>query len=185
MNTELEKPENKSDDRSAVGRRRWRRRIVLLLVIVGASAGLACWQGCPNAVGPVEAPETQPADAEDARQREMVLGAWTDDYKGKRTMILKADGTGTMHVELSGFNAILGSKMRFDMVWSVKDGRLKKRTIGGEPSGRVNLILKAMGDRVDEPIIELNDQRLWLQDADGETIYYWRRVSKPASDAGK
>jgi len=185
MNTKLEKSENKSNDRSAAGRGRWRRRIVLVLVILGASAGVACWQGCPNAVDPVAVPETQPADAEDARQREMVLGTWADEYKGKRTMILKADGTGTMHVELSGFNAILGSKMRFDMVWSVKDGRLKKRTIGGEPSTRVNMILKAMGDRVDEPILELTDQRMLLQDADGETKYDWRRVLRPGGDAGE
>ena len=149
--------------------------MVLLLAVLGAFAGLACWRGCPNDPPANVAPTTKPADDEDARLRELVLGTWGDEYKGKRTMTLLADGTGTMHVELSGFNAILGSKMRFDMVWSVEGGRLKKRTIGGEPEGRVNMILKMMGDRVDEPILELTEDRLLLLDADGKTKYDWRR----------
>ena len=61
------------------------------------------------------------------------------------------------------------------MVWSLQDGRLMKRTIGGKPETRVNMILRVMGDRVDEPILELTGQRLLLLDKDGETKYDWRR----------
>ena len=86
------------------------------------------------------------------------------------------DGTGTMLVELSGLNAIFASKLKFNMVWSVENGRLKKRTIDGEPAGRVRMILSTMGDRVDEPILELSETRLLLLDADGETKYDWQRV---------
>jgi hypothetical protein len=32
------------------------------------------------------------------------------------------------------------------------------------------------GDRVDEPILEVNGKRLLLLDADGKTRYDWRRV---------
>jgi hypothetical protein len=39
----------------------------------------------------------------------------------------------------------------------------------------VNMILKMMGDRVDEPILELTRDRLLLLDKDGETRYDWRR----------
>jgi hypothetical protein len=35
-----------------------------------------------------------------------------------------------------------------------------------------------MGDRVDEPILELSGQRLLLLDADGKTRYDWRRVDE-------
>ncbi len=107
----------------------------------------------------------------------MVLGTWQDEYKGKRTMTIREDGTATMVVELEGITAALyASRLRFEMVWSIEAGRLKKRTVGGEPAGKVRLILKTMGDRVDEPILELTDQRLLLLDADGETQYDWRRV---------
>ena len=38
------------------------------------------------------------------------------------------------------------------------------------------MILKTMGDRVDEPILELTEKRLLLLDVDGRTRYDWRRV---------
>ena len=107
----------------------------------------------------------------------MVVGTWQDDYQGKRTMALRKDGTATMIVELSGLKAAMfASRLRFDMVWSVENGRLEKRTTGGEPEGKVQFILKTMGDRVDEPILELTEGRLILLDADGKTKYDWRRA---------
>ena len=48
--------------------------------------------------------ESAPLDPDD-RLRRMVTGTWTDNYQGKRTMTLKADGTGDMVVELSGLKA--------------------------------------------------------------------------------
>lgn len=114
---------------------------------------------------------------QDERLRRMVVGTWEDDYQGKRTMTLKQDGTGTMIVELDGVKAALfASRLTFNMKWSVEKGRLKKRTINGTPTARVQMILKMMGDRVDEPILELTDRRLLLLDKDRKTKYDWRRV---------
>jgi hypothetical protein len=129
----------------------------------------------PAKAAPESIPAPKPA-TRDERYRELVQGTWEDDYQGKRTMILKEDGTGTMIVELSGVKAALfASRLQFDMVWSLDSGRLRKRTIGGQPETRVNMILKMMGDRVDEPILELTRDRLLLLDKDGETRYDWRR----------
>ena len=125
----------------------------------------------------VQPKDTQKTAAKDAQQRRLVVGKWEDDYQGRRTMTLKEDGTGTMIVDLKGVKAALfASRLTFNMKWSVENGRLKKRTIGGTPSGRVQMILKMMGDRVDEPILELTDKRLLLLDKDGKTKYDWRRV---------
>ncbi len=166
------------------------RRLVLLLIIVAAAA-LATWWYWPlepppdnwpapvpaSTSGPTSEPASAPALTGDARLRHLVLGTWGDEYQGKRTMTLRPDGTGTMVVELEGIKAMMyASRLRFDMVWAVENGRLKKRTVGGEPAGRVRLILKMMGDRVDEPILELTEERLLLLDADGKTKYDWRRV---------
>ena len=166
-------PSDKSSSRTTA-RRPWRKRIVLILVVVGMAGALAGWWFYPAAPPPQELPA--PAPEGDARLRKLVVGTWVDEYKGKRTMTVHQDGTATMVVELEGSNALLGSRLRFEMEWSIEAGRLKKRTVGGEPSGRVNLILKAMGDRVDEPILELTEQRLLLLDVDGRTRYDWRRV---------
>ena len=121
--------------------------------------------------------DTQKASEQDQRYRRLAIGTWEDDYQGKRTMTLKKDGTGTMIVDLAGVKAALfASRLTFNMKWSVEKGRLKKRTTGGTPTARVQMILKMMGDRVDEPILELTDKRLLLLDKDGKTKYDWRRV---------
>jgi hypothetical protein len=113
----------------------------------------------------------------DAEYRKLIVGTWGDDYQGRRTMTLRPDGTGIMVVELSGLKArVYASRLEFDMKWSIENGRLKKQTIGGRPSGKVNLILKMMGDRVDEPILELSKDRLLLLDANGKTKYDWGRL---------
>jgi len=143
-------------------------RILLMLAAWGLAAGLAHGQDGPQ------------AEAQDEQFRHLVIGTWQDEYQGKRTMTLAEDGTGTMVVELDGLKAkLFAPRLEFDMVWSVSKGRLKKRTLKGEPAIAVQLILKTLGDRVDEPILELTQDRLQLLDKDGKTKYDWRRVRDP------
>jgi hypothetical protein len=126
--------------------------------------------------------ELRAADAaSDSEQRRLVVGTWEDEYEGHRIMTVRPDGTATMIVQLHGWKAALyASELRFEMIWSIDRGRLKKQTTGGEPAGRVKAILKMMGDRVDEQILELTADRLWLLDQNGKRKYDWRRV-KPKS----
>lgn len=124
-------------------------------------------------------PETQ--RTRDERLRQQVVGVWQDDYQGRRTKTLNEDGTGTMVVELDGMRArLFARRLTFEMVWSVENGRLKKRTVRGQPVVQVQMILRSMGDRVDERILELTEGRLLLLDQDGKTRYDWRR--KPEED---
>jgi hypothetical protein len=119
-------------------------------------------------------------DVQDQQSRRLVVGTWQDEYQGRRTMTLQEDGTGRMVAELDGLKAkLFAPRLEFEMVWAVEKGRLKKRTLQGEPAVTVQLILKAMGDRVDEPILELTQDRLLLLDKDGKTKYDWRRVRRP------
>lgn len=129
--------------------------------------------------------DSNDSDPSDDELRKQVIGTWQDNYKGKRVLTVREDGTATMVVEPSGFGALFAAKMTFEMNWSIEDGRLKKKTTGGKPETKVNLILKTMGDRVDEPILELTDERLLLLDKDGETKYDWKRVKEPESDQNK
>jgi hypothetical protein len=133
----------------------------------------------------VKKPADKASSAErDEQSRRLIVGVWQDNYQGKRTMTLKDDGTGTMVVELSGLQATLfASRLEFDLAWSVDNGRFKERTTGGKPYLRVQAILKTMGDRVDQPILELTDDRLLLLDKDGKTKYDWRRVRERRSSA--
>jgi hypothetical protein len=122
----------------------------------------------------VFAAESLPADS-DLRQR--VLGIWEDDYQGHRTMSVRPDGTATMVVVLHGWKAKLyAARLRFEMTWLIENGRLKKHTTSGEPSAKVKAILAMMGDKVDEKILELSNNRLLLLDQNGQRKYDWRRV---------
>lgn len=156
----------------------FRRHLNTLAVILGMMVATPVFAADTNPQTGVAQPKNErETTTKDAQQRRLVVGTWEDDYQGKRTMTLKEDGTGTMIVDLKGVKAALfASRLTFNMKWSVEKGRLKKRTIGGTPSGRVQMILKMMGDRVDEPILELTDKQLLLLDKDGKTKYDWRRV---------
>ena len=127
-------------------------------------------------------PAEKPTAPTDEDYRKLVIGTWQDEYKGKRVMTVHEDGTAVMVVEPSGVGALFAAKMMFNMTWSIEDGRLKKKTTGGEPATKVNLILKTMGDSVDEPILELTDERLLLLDGDGKNKYDWRRVKNSDDD---
>ena len=122
-------------------------------------------------------PPAKSSHAAGADLRSGLVGIWQDDYQGKRTMTLNADGTASMVVELSGVKAALfASRLSFDMEWSVEGRTLKKRTTGGEPEAAVKAILATMGDRVEERVLELTPERLLLLDPDGKTKYDWRSV---------
>ena len=92
-------------------------------------------------------------------------------------MTLRQDGSGTMIVELTGSRAALSApKLKFNLKWSVAAGHFKEQTVGGEPGMQVKMIMATMGDHIDQPILELTDDRLVMLDGDGRTKYDWKRV---------
>lgn len=154
------------------------RKAGIVFVVLLFAVSIAYWRLTES---PPERPIEQPTDAklddEADRMRKMTAGIWQDEYQGKRTMTLKPDGAGIMVVELTGFQAtLMGPKLRFDMTWRIDDKKLIKRTIGGEPASKVNLILNTMGDTAEDTILELTPDRMLLLDKNGKTRYDWKRV---------
>jgi len=164
------------------------RKAWLPLIFVLLSGGIAYRMltkhpvqndGLADATPPESARAFANPETEEEQNRCMLPGVWQDEYQGKRTMTLNKDGTGTMFVELSGVQAILfASTLRFDMTWSLDGNKLTKKTVGGEPVEKVNLILKMMGDTAEDTLLEITDDRLLLLDKDGTTKYDWRRVAE-------
>lgn len=112
----------------------------------------------------------------DERFRRLLLGDWEDDYRGKRYLTLRDDGTATMLVEPAGIGKTLfAPQLTFNIDWKVEAGRLHMKTLGGEPKGKVQFVLKMYGDHAVQPIQDLTDERLQLLDEDGVTKYNWRR----------
>ena len=112
-----------------------------------------------------------------AETRKRMLGTWEDDYKGHRTLTLDADGTGTMVVELDGLSATLfAKKLTFREEWTVADGKVTMKATGGEPVGKVQLVLSLHGDSSTQKIIEVTSERMILIEEPSETRFEWRRV---------
>jgi len=113
----------------------------------------------------------------DQRLRRAAVGTWQDFYHGKRTMTLGVDGKATMRVELTGIKARLFTpRLDLDIVWSVEDGRMHRRTIGGRPADKVEFVNKRAGVVVAERILELSADKMVLLDQNGSQKYTWRRV---------
>jgi hypothetical protein len=128
-----------------------------------------------NVAGP-ESPQP-PSETPDERATRQILGVWSDNYQGKRTMTLQPDGVGSIVVELEGMTAnLFAAQLTFEIRWKVENGRLHKKVLGGEPKARVNMVLSTLGDETDEEILELTPDRLLLLDKDGKTQYDWRRL---------
>jgi len=174
-------------------RRIMRKQVVWgFLTLVLLSGGMAYWRltAEPPALMddtavvaiPATSPKSDPKkESEEEKERRKLLGVWHDDSQDNRkmTMTLIKDGTGTMLVELSGWQAALyASKLRFDMKWSLNGKKLFMKTMGGEPADKVNLVLNMAGNTGEDTILELTDDRLLLLNKDGKTKYNWRRAKK-------
>jgi len=127
----------------------------------------------PNAPGQAAAAKADP----DERLRRLAVGTWRDFYQGKRTLTLRGDGTATMVVELSGFKARLFTpRLELDIAWSIEDGKMHRRTVGGRPASKVAFVNKRAGVAVAEQILDLSEERMILLDQNGSRKYSWRRV---------
>ncbi len=119
------------------------------------------------------ASQTQSADD---RIRQAILGKWEDEYRGKRHLTVREDGTGTMVVEPDGIGKrLFAAQLTFDLEWTVADGCATMKMIRGEPKSKVQLILKLYGQEAEYKILELTGERMLLLDPDGKTRYDWHR----------
>ena len=113
----------------------------------------------------------------DENYQRLAVGTWQDFYHGKRTLTLRPDGTATMVVEFSGLKARLFTRrLQLQIVWSIKDGKMHRRTVGGTPADKVEFVNRRAGVQVAEPVVELSDGRMVLLDQNGSQQYRWRRV---------
>lgn len=130
----------------------------------------------PRLVDRSDEPSQQPIEiSEELVDR--VIGEWEDDYRGKRRLIVRKDGTATMIVRPEGIGKkLFAEKLEFQIEWTHEDDRIVMITTGGEPKAKTNLVLRLYGDRAEYTILNVDDKQLLLLDADGETKFDWRRV---------
>jgi hypothetical protein len=134
----------------------------------------------------VPAPSSQESAAQEVRvgsvsrdenYQRLAVGTWQDFYHGKRTLTLRPDGTATMVVEFTGLKARLFTRrLTLQIVWSIQDGKMHRRTVGGTPADKVEFVNRRAGVQVAEPIVELTQEEMVLLDQNGSQQYRWHRV---------
>jgi hypothetical protein len=152
--------------------------ILLMCALVAVKVGFSQTRGIVTlAVGDPSSQTTNAEPSEDQRLRRLAIGTWKDFHHGKRTLTLNEDGTATMVLKLTGMKALMFTpRLQLDIVWSIKDGKMHRRTVGGKPASKVAFVNKQAGVSVAEPIRDLTDKRMILVDKNGSQEYTWRRV---------
>jgi hypothetical protein len=118
----------------------------------------------------------------DAKIRAVIAGEWEDEYQGKRHLTVSGDGTGKMVVDLEGIaKKVFAARLSFDIEWTLADGTITMKTLGGEPKSKTNMVLKLYGNEAQYKILELTADRMLLLDGDGKTQYDWHRPGTSAS----
>jgi hypothetical protein len=132
-----------------------------------------------SALVPAGSNDERDSQSADQRFERAIVGKWEDDYRGKRHLTVNDDGTGKMVVEPDGLGrALFADRLSFDIEWSISEGRVTMRMLGGEPESKVNLILKLHGREAEYKILNLDDGQMLLLDSDGKTQYDWRRPAE-------
>ena len=121
-------------------------------------------------------PKSSELSQDELRQQAM-QGVWEDNYKGRRILTLKDDGTGVMIVEPEGLAAFTyAPKLTFQERWSVGDGTVRMDATGGQPAFAVQMILKLYGSSATFRIEDVTGGRMVLIDLADGTRFEWRRV---------
>lgn len=124
----------------------------------------------------VAADESTKSDT-DEKLREQIVGTWRDHYQGTRTMVVHADGTCRMKIELTGWRATMFvATSYYNIEWKIEDGLFTTTRIDGEPADKVKWVIRVYGAKSAERIEELTKDRLVTVDVKSGDQFNWERI---------
>jgi hypothetical protein len=96
----------------------------------------------------------------------LLVGRWQDSFFGKRTLVLNADGTAEMRLDLDFAGSLLyGKQVDFDMKWSLDQGTVTINILNGKPERAAKSLMDTWGkqhiyllDLVESDRIEMRDK---------------------------
>lgn len=145
---------------------------------------------------PDEKPDTDTGDATDtasekpsteykaARFTKLLIGSWTREAYGTRTLTINEDATAKFVIKPSSFYAfVFGPEIIAEIEWELQGEYLDYGITGGTPADKLQLAKDSWGDHWHEKITRLDGENLILLGEDGQK-YHWTRVKTPASDEG-
>lgn len=121
--------------------------------------------------------EESAALSEAESQRAKLVGTWQDNYRAKRTLTLRPDGTATMHCELQGLHRLFAHELWFEHAWTLEGDQLELHVVGGEPKAKIDFVVKLKGERMRQTVLAVTSDRLHVYDETEATEFHWRRTS--------
>ena len=113
----------------------------------------------------------------DDELRRRIQGIWRLEDHGERIVENRPDGTATMIVRLNFAGALFyGSRLDFELTWSVVDGVLTHSIVSGTPKANVDKLVRDWGSSMSSRILGLDDRMLHLEETNAsKDRYRWYR----------
>ena len=108
-----------------------------------------------------------------------LIGQWEQTKStSKQILTIEENGKATMVVEPQGlWTAVLGERVTIDIEWSLNQGKLTLRTVGGSPENKVDYIKQLWGSEFVREIHTIEEKMFTLRDDSGEVNQKWIRTS--------
>lgn len=112
-----------------------------------------------------EVPEPEATLSADEQIEQAFLGTWQLEDHGLRTIVVKPDGSASMHIELDFFASLIyGEEMTMELTWFVRDGVLTYSVVSGQPVESVDRVVNDFGRERSYRVLELGVDLIQLQD---------------------
>lgn len=108
-----------------------------------------------------------------------LVGRWEQTKSTSRQILtIEENGKATMIVEPQGlWTAVLGDRVTINIEWSLNQGKLTLRTVGGSPESKVDYINQLWGEEFVREIHSIENKMFTLRDDSGEVNQKWIRTS--------
>lgn len=121
---------------------------------------------------------SQPVEHNDKRLRQLIVGSWEQELYGLRKLTVRRNGTATMTVKPDGvWQYLFGERLQLDFKWSIEGRALSFKATGGQPKGKIELVMKMYGSDRCQQILDLTADRLLLEPDEGDSEHDWKRLS--------
>ena len=150
------------------------RWAVFTLLMVEASIGICLFRSPKlNSSTTTQAVVVAPVSEPSLRQR--LIGTWHDNYRAKRTLTIREDGTATMHCQLQGIHRFFATELLFEEKWTLEGDKFTMRVIGGSPADKIAFVLRLKGDTTHQTVLEVTDSEWRVFDSNEGVEFQWRR----------
>lgn len=122
-------------------------------------------------------------DVKVTRQKKLLVGSWSRESYGSRTLTINADGSAQLVIKPNSFySVVFGDKISAEIAWELQGEFVDYKVTSADPEEKFEIARKAWGDHWHEKILKLDDTKLILL-GDNDKKYEWTRVKSESGES--